>query len=349
MTRVTCWRLIFVGMGIAGLGSTAGCSRQPGTLVVTGTGLDDYYVADRAGQKALTGNRRTNAATELPAGAYTIVLNGSRQSVSIKGGKKTEVPAGNLVVTGTGLDDYYVADANGQSALTGHRRTNFVTELLPGSYTVVLNGSHQSVTITGGQKMEVQAGSLVVTGTGLDDYYVADAAGQTALTGHRKTSFVTELLNGSYTVVLNGSRQSVTIAGAQKAEVQAGDLIVSGTGVDDYYVADANGQTALTGHRRTNFATELLPGTYTVVLNGSRQSVTMPGGQKTEVRAGNLLVSGSGADDYYVADANGQTALTGHRRINTATELLAGTYVVRSKDSKLTVQVRAGRTTTAKP
>ncbi len=349
MTRVTRLRLGFVGLAIVVLGSTPGCSRKPGSLVVTGTGLDDYYVADRAGQKALTGHVRTNAVTELPAGTYTVLLNGSRQSAAVKSGRKTEVPAGTLVVSGTGLDDYYVADASGQSALTGHRRTNFATELLPGTYTVVLNGSRQSVTITGGQKTEVPAGRVVVSGTGLDDYYVADANGQSALTGHRKTNFVTELLPGTYTVVLNASHESVTISGGQQTEVKAGNLVVSGTGVDDYYVADANGQTALTGHRRTNFATELLPGTYTVVLNGSRQSVTLPGGAKTEVKAGNLVVSGSGGDDYYVADANGQTALTGHRRVNSATELLAGSYMVRIKDRQRPVQIQAGRTTTTKP
>jgi len=67
------------------------------------------------------------------------------------------------------------------------------------------------------------------------------------------------------------------------------------------------------------------------------------------VAAGNLVVSGTGADDYYVADSLGGRALTGSRPTNTATELLPGTYAVRLRDRSFTVQVRPGDSSVVRP
>jgi hypothetical protein len=192
-------------------------------------------------------------------------------------------------------------------------------------------------------------GTVVVSGTGADDYYVADAQGNTALTGSHKTNTPTELPAGSYVVVLNGSRAPARIRAGRRTDVAGGNLVVSGTGADDYYVADSLGGRALTGSRRTNTATELLPGTYTMVLNGSQQRVTLTGGTTTEAAAGNLLVRGTGADDYYVADSLGGRALTGSRPTNTATELLPGTYAVRLRDRSFTVQVKPGASSIVRP
>jgi hypothetical protein len=325
------------------------CSTGPGTVLVSGTGADDYYVADARGDKALTGSRKTNTPTELPAGSYVVVLNGSRAPARIRAGSRTDVAAGNLVVSGTGADDYHVADSLGGQALTGSRRTNTATELFPGTYTVVLNGSQRQVTLTAGTTTQAPAGNLLVRGTGADDYHVADSLGGRALTGSRRTNTATELLPGTFTVEVNGTEQRVTLTGGTTAEVAAGNLLVRGTGADDYHVADSLGGRALTGSRRTNTATELLPGTYTVVLNGSQERVTLAGGKTSEAPAGNVLVRGTGADDYYVADSLGGRALTGSRRTNTATELLPGSYAVRLRDRTFPVRVKAGAQSVVRP
>jgi hypothetical protein len=336
---------VTLGVAIAALGA---CRHDPGSLYVSGTGGDAYYVADETGQKALTGSRNTNTATDLAPGKYTVVLNGSRAPVTIRSQQRTEVPAGDLLVAGIGRDAYYVADQTGQTALTGSRNTNVATELLPGTYTVVLNGSRAQVAVTAGPKTQLNAGNLLVSGTGRDAYFVADQGGQTALTGSRNTNVATELLAGTYTVVLNGSRATVAVTPGLKTEVGAGNLLVVGTGRDAYYVADQTGQTALTGSRNTNVATELLAGTYTLVLNGSRARVSVPGAGTTEARAANLMVSGSGSGSYYVSDATDQTVLTGSRSLNTAMELLQGTYVVHAGERRVTVSLVSGRAFTVR-
>jgi hypothetical protein len=277
-------RAALVPLALAAVAAIRCGSTGPGTVVVSGTGADDYYVADAQGNTALTGSHKTNTPTELPAGSYVVVLNGSRAPARIRAGRRTDVAAGNLVVSGTGADDYYVADSLGGRALTGSRRTNTATELLPGTYTMVLNGSQQRVTLTGGTTTEAAAGNLLVRGTGADDYYVADSLGGRALTGSRRTNTATELLPGTYTVVLNGSQQRVTLTGGTTTEAAAGNLLVRGTGADDYYVADSLGGRALTGSRPTNTATELLPGTYAVRLRDRSFTVQVRPGDSSVVR-----------------------------------------------------------------
>lgn len=64
---------------------------------------------------------------------------------------------------------------------------------------------------------------------------------------------------------------------------------------------------------------------------------------------GTVVVSGTGADSYYVADSLGARALTGSRPTNKATELLPGTYGVQLRDRSFTVQVRPGDSSVVRP
>ena len=124
---------------------------------------------------------------------------------------------------------------------------------------------------------------------------------------------------------------------------------MSGSGADNYYVADSAGERDLTGYRRTSTPVELLPGSYVVRLMGTRAGATVTGGQRTEIAAGSLVVPGTGADNYYVADSAGERDLTGYRRTGTPVELLPGTYVVRLGPRRLPVQVRPGVQTAVGP
>ena len=191
--------------------ASPGCARGPGTVVVLGTGADNYYVADRTGERDLTGYQRTGTSVELPPGFYVVRLNGTRANVRIKAGRRVEVPAGSLVVSGSGADNYYVADSAGERDLTGYRRTGAPVELLPGTYVVRLMGTRAGATITGGQRTEIASGSLVVSGSGADNYYVADSAGERDLTGYRRTGTPVELLPGTYVVRLGPRRLPVQV------------------------------------------------------------------------------------------------------------------------------------------
>jgi len=82
---------------------------------------------------------------------------------------------------------------------------------------------------------------------------------------------------------------------------------------------------------------------------GTRAGATVTGGERTELAAGSLVVSGSGADSYYVADSTGERDLTGYRRTGAPVELLPGRYVVRIGDRRLPVQIRPAEQTAAGP
>jgi sarcosine oxidase gamma subunit len=263
--------------------ASPGCARGPGTVVVLGSGADNYYVADKTGERDLTGYKRTGTSVELPSGSYVVRLNGSRANVQVKAGKRVEVPAGSLVVSGSGADNYYVADSAGERDLTGYRRTGAVVELLPGTYMARLMGTRAVATVTGGQRTAIAAGSLIVSGSGADNYYVADSAGERDLTGYHRTSTVVELLPGTYVVRLAGTRAGATVTGGQQTAIAAGSLIVSGSGKDNYYVADSAGERDLTGYRRTGTPTELLPGAYVVRLGPRRLPVQVQPGVRAEV------------------------------------------------------------------
>jgi hypothetical protein len=195
----------------------------------------------------------------------------------------------------------------------------------------------------------VQAGSLLVSGTGKQGYVVFDDIGKKRLTYERPTNSATELPPGTYTVVLNASRQRVTVTPGQQAVVQAGSLVVSGTGKQGYVVFDDAGQHRLTYERPTNWVTEIFPGTYTVVLNTSRQRVTVTPGERTVVQAGSLAVSGTGKEGYTVFDDTGIHRLTYQRPRNSVTELLPGTYVVKVGKRTFTAVVGAGERATVSP
>jgi hypothetical protein len=195
----------------------------------------------------------------------------------------------------------------------------------------------------------VQAGSLLVSGTGKQGYIVFDDIGKKRLTYERPTNSTTELPPGTYTVVLNASRQRVAVTPGQQAVVQAGSLVVSGTGKQGYVVFDDAGQHRLTYERPTNWVTELFAGTYTVVLNASRQRVTVTPGQQTVVQAGSLTVSGTGKEGYAIFDETGKHRLTYQRPQNSVTELLPGTYVVKVGKRTFRAVVRAGERATVSP
>ena len=70
-----------------GQGSTV----TAGSATVAGTGKDRYFVRDASG-KSLT-NADTNTAVELFPGNYTIDLNGTKQSLTVRAGQLTTLPA----------------------------------------------------------------------------------------------------------------------------------------------------------------------------------------------------------------------------------------------------------------
>ena len=188
-----------------------------------------------------------------------------------------------------------------------------------------------------------QGSSLAVTGKGTDLYYVYDADGQKRL-NFKSTGQITELLPGTYQVALNDIWKRIDVKANQQTVVESGSLVVSGSGTDLYYVYDADGQKRL-NFKSTGRITELLPGTYQVELNDIWKRIDVKANQQTVVESGSLVVSGSGADLYYVYDADGQKRLN-FKSTGRITELLPGTYQVELNETRVTIQIKAKERTT---
>ena len=322
---------------------------RPGSLMVSGTGKETYNVYDSTGKVDLVNYRPTNSVTELLPGTYTVVVNNSQQRVDVTPGQQAVVGAGSVMVSGTGKESYNVYDSSGKVDLVNYRPTNSVTELLPGTYTVVVNNSQQRVDVTPSRQAVVRAGSLIVSGTGKESYNVYDPSGKVDLVNYRPTNSVTELLPGTYTVVVNNSQQRVDVTPSQQAVVRAGSLMVSGTGKDTYNVFDSTGKIDLVNYRAPNSATEMLPGTYTVVLNGSQQLIDVTPGQQAVARSGSLIVSGTGKEEYSVLDSTGEQTLATYRLVNAVTDLFPGTYVIKMGTRTAKASIQAGQRTTVSP
>jgi hypothetical protein len=195
----------------------------------------------------------------------------------------------------------------------------------------------------------VRAGTVLVAGIGKEQYFVYDSTGQDRLAEYRATNSAVELLPGAYIVVLNNSKQRVNVVPDRQTVVRAGTVLVAGTGKDGYSVWDSAGTSYLAGGGPTNSVIELLPGTYVIKLNNSRQRVTVAPDRQTVVRAGTVLVAGTGKDGYSVWDSAGTSYLAGDGPTNSAVELLPGRYTVKAGDLHFKVQVRPGQQTKVGP
>jgi hypothetical protein len=110
-----------------------------------------------------------------------------------------------------------VFDAAGTKSLKD-AHTNGEIELLPGSYQVLLNEISQTVNVRAGQKTVVQAGSVVVSGTGKSKYSVFDAAGTKSLKDAHTNGEI-ELLPGSYVVKVNDRTFNAQVRAGQRTTI----------------------------------------------------------------------------------------------------------------------------------
>jgi uncharacterized membrane protein len=121
-----------------------------GTLLVTGTGKDSYLLHD--GKGAYLASVKTNEATELAPGTYTVHL-GNRVEATVKAGERTTIAAGTLLVTGTGTETFELYD--GKGTFQTSVKANVETELAAGAYLVKVNGKDHAIEVVGGKRTDV--------------------------------------------------------------------------------------------------------------------------------------------------------------------------------------------------
>ncbi len=251
---------------------------------VKGDGSDWYTVHDAAGNTLLA-DARTGQAVFLPPGAYTLCLNNSRLLVMVTADQMRTVATGKIAVSGTGKDRYQVYDAAGKEIKIS-QRTNTEVELFPRAYTLYLHSAPLPVEVNGGERLQVDTGRVVVSGTGKDLYQVYDATGE-KIRAWQPTNTEIELFPRVYALYLHGEPLTVSIAASELTTVNAGRLHVEGFGGDQYQVYDADGSN-LRVDKQNNAEIELFAGDYQVRIDtGSpdtpRQRMTIRENQITRI------------------------------------------------------------------
>jgi RHS repeat-associated protein len=255
-----------------------------GTAIVVGTGANDYTVYDAAGT-LIVHRGPTNQAVELLPDTYVIDVSGSTQTLIVREGQHASISAGSAVVTGTGTNMFEIRDASGVNLLT-RIPTSQPAELLPGSYTIAVNGSTQRITVRAGQRETLASGMAVVAGTSAESILVVrDTSGNHTLSVSltARASDPVELLPGNYLLDLNGSRQPITVHPGERVSLTAGTVDLSGTASTDYFtIYEASSGRRVTALSRGSI--DLLPGSYAIDVRGSKRQVAVTSGRRVVIR-----------------------------------------------------------------
>jgi hypothetical protein len=122
--------------------------------------------------------------------------------------------AETFVVLGTGQDTYYVYDEFKRNN-KGAAVTNKEVLLSVGNYLVCLRDYCQPFSMQTGKKTTFQAGTITVSGIGLDSFYVYDEFARGYL-GNTYTNKEMEFLPAKYVVKLNNVPQEVMVEAGKK-------------------------------------------------------------------------------------------------------------------------------------
>jgi hypothetical protein len=242
-----------------------------GSILASGTTDEYFYVFD--GSNNQMAYQKIGKALAFFPGKYQVQVNKTPAPVDVAAGSTAELKPANLTVE-AGTDEYfYVFDSSG--AQLAYNKLSKSLALLPGAWTVRVNGTSQAVNATAGDALRVPAGMLVVNGATDEYYYVFNSAG-TQL-AYNKLGRPLAFLPGSYTAKVNNTALPVQLEGAKTAEYSTGALTVNGNKDAYYYVFDANG-TQL-GYKKLNEPIALFAGSYSVKVDQATRPASITAGQ----------------------------------------------------------------------
>ena len=188
-----------------------------GALVVTGTTDEYYYVLDTAGTE-LAYSRLGEPLAFFP-GQYVAKVNNSTTGTEVGAEETTTVSTGTVVGRGTTDDYYYMLDTAGTEI--GYARLGNPLAYLPGPYSIRVTNSAARMTVEPDQITEIVTGTVIVSGTGTDYYYVLDGQGEEL--GYNRLNDPTPLLERSYSVRRGDRTDPVTITAWETTTVRRED------------------------------------------------------------------------------------------------------------------------------
>ncbi len=206
---------------------------------------------------------------------------------------------GALQVEGSTSATFYVFDERGKQV--NYQTISKTLTLDPGKYQIKVNNSSYPVVVKEGTLAKCSTGTVMVSGTTSETYYVMDTLG-TQLTYDQLGKGIS-LFASSFVVKLNNSEVHAEVKLNQVTEIRSGTLVVHGNTNEAYYVLDALG-------KQLNYNTlekplAFLKGSYTVKVNNTVTKAAITNEQLTELWTGTLIVHGVTNESYYVLDATG--------------------------------------------
>jgi 6,7-dimethyl-8-ribityllumazine synthase len=246
-----------------------------GTLMVSGTTSDYYYVMDSNNQQLHT-DLLGKASSFFPS-TVRVKVNNTEVPAEVKLNQVTEIKAGTLIVRGGTNEYYYVFDALGKQLNTSLLEKPLA--FVQGSYTVKVNNTETKAAITGGQVTELKTGTILVKGSTDEYYYVFDSLGKQLNTQSINKGLA--FSPGTLRIRVNNTDMAAEVAAGEIREYPTGSLVVPGSGSDYYYVFDKNGNQLNTNS--VNKALAFFPGEYSVKLGQNSHPASVTAGQTTTV------------------------------------------------------------------
>jgi hypothetical protein len=188
---------------------------RSGTLVVHGSTPEYYYVLDSASRQ-LNYNVLEKPLAFLP-GTYPVKINNSTLSAQIEANRMTELATGCLVVKGLTDEYYYVSDTSGHAL--NYQVLNKVLAFFPGKVHVSVNNTITVANVEAGDTTEFTTGSLMLTGTGTEYYYVLDGGGKQL--NYNSLNKSLSFFPSQYIVRLGQSTRKATVVAGQLTSMDA--------------------------------------------------------------------------------------------------------------------------------
>ena len=188
---------------------------RTGSLNVRGNTGEYYYVLD-ASSKQLNYNILEKPLAFFP-GKYLLKVNNTSLQTEVLAGQVTEIATGNVLVKGLTEEYYYVTDTL-ENALN-YQTLNKPLAFFPGVLHVKVNNTLVRGRVLAGQTTEFVTGSLLLTGTGTEYYYVLDEAGKQL--NYNTLNRSLSLFPSEYTVRLGPNYRKATVLAGQVTSIKA--------------------------------------------------------------------------------------------------------------------------------
>ncbi len=189
-------------------------SLPTGTLVAKGSTDEYYYVFDQAGAQLASAHFERPLA--FFPGSYSVKVNNTKAPATVAAATATEITTGSLVLQGTTDEYYYVFDAGGNQLASAHLARP--VSLVPGEYLAKVNGAPVPVRIEAGRRSDYPLGTLTISSTKSDYYYVFDQGGRQLASKPLNQSI--SLPAGKYSVKVGNDSRSVVLTTGRPVAVR---------------------------------------------------------------------------------------------------------------------------------